>query len=161
VRRYPEAETELQQALKLDPHFDQAKFYLADTYLMNQQPAKALPILQALAEKQPENVRALVDEGKALERLSHSGDAVRAYQAALKVDPGRSDAHYQLAQVYRKLGRQAESQRELALAQQLQHEKREQAETLLKASGARGNPALQLGPSGASDQPASSPHSPE
>jgi tetratricopeptide (TPR) repeat protein len=157
VRRYPEAEGELQQALDLDPHFDEARFYLADTYLMNQQPAKALPMLEALATEQPQNTRVLVDQGKALERLSRSEDAVRAYQAALKIDPQRSDAHYQLAQVYKKLGRVTESQQELALAQKLQGEKRQEEETLLNASGARGNPAVQFGPAGASSQPRSAP----
>jgi len=160
VRRYVEAKAELQQALKLDPHFDEAKFYLADTFLMNEQPAKALPMLEALATEQPKNARILVDLGKALERLDRSEDAVRAYQRALKVDFQRSDAHYQLAQVYRKLGRQLASQQELAMAQKLQREKREEAETLLKASGVRGNPGLQVGLAGtpkAATQPANSP----
>src|SRR5207249_9019151 len=42
VRRYPEAESELQEALKLDAHFTEVKYYLADTYLMEQKPEKAL-----------------------------------------------------------------------------------------------------------------------
>ena len=152
VRRYPEAEIELEQALKLDARFDEAKFYLADTYVMNQQPSKALPILEALAKEQPRNVRVLIDEGKALERLDRSREAVRAYQAVLKIDPQRSEAHYQLAQVYRKLGRQADSQQEIALAQKLQSEKRREEETLLKASGARGNPGAAMGLAGAGTQ---------
>jgi len=119
VRRYPEAEAELGQALKLDPHFDEAKSYLADAYLMNQQSEKASPLLEALAKSRPQNVRVLVDQGKALEHLGRSQDAVHAYRAALKADPERSDAHYQLAQVYRTMGHQAESQPELAVAAKL------------------------------------------
>ena len=49
VRRFQEAESELQETLRLDPCFTQAKYYLADAYVMDQKPEKALPILDALA----------------------------------------------------------------------------------------------------------------
>ena len=140
VRRFPEAESELRETLKLDPHFEQAQYYLADAYLMDQQPDKALPLLKRLVKQQPQNVRVLVDLGKTLERLNQNDDALGAYQSALRLDPRRADTHYQLAQVYKKLNRRADFQRELGLAQKLQQERREHEETLLQASGAQGDP---------------------
>ena len=144
VRRFGEAESELHETLRLDPRFEEAKYYLADTYLMDQKPEQALPILENLLKARPRDARALLDLGKALEKLGRDEEAAHAYRACLRVDPNRSDAHYQLARVYKKLKQPAEFQRELALAQKLQQEKREREESLLKASGARGDPVQQL-----------------
>jgi tetratricopeptide (TPR) repeat protein len=140
VRRYPEAESELEQALALDSRFEQAKFYLADARLMDGEPGKALPLLEDLTKQQPRNVRAEVDLGKALEGLNRPDEAVAAYQRALKIDPRQPETHYQLAQLYRKLGRNPESRRELALAERLRQAKQQRDETLLKASGPRVGP---------------------
>src|SRR5437762_14051830 len=112
---------------------------------MDQKPEKALPILLSLVKEDPENARALVDLGKAFDKLSRPEDSVHAYQAALRVDPNLAAAHYQLARVYKRLNRAAEFQRELDMAQKLQRQKREQEESLLSASGSRGYPNRQLG----------------
>ena len=68
VRRYAEAEVELLEALKLDSRFEEAKFYLADTYLTDQKPEKALPILEALVKSDPANVGEYVNLGKAFQK---------------------------------------------------------------------------------------------
>jgi tetratricopeptide (TPR) repeat protein len=143
LRRFAEAEAEIEQALKLDPQFEEAKYYLADTYIMEQRPAAALPLLEALVRAQPRDARALADQGKALEQLNRDAEAARAYEACLRVDPKRADAHYRLARVYKKLKRSDESVRELATAQKLQKKKREEQETLMQASGAHGDPTRQ------------------
>ncbi len=145
VRRLAEAESELNEALRLDPHFEEAKCYLADTYLMDQKPQDALPILETLVKEQPRDARVRIDLRRALEKLNRDEEAVRAYQASLRIDPRRADAHYQLAQVYKKLKRPAEFRKELELAQKIQKEKRELEETLLKATGERGDPTAQMG----------------
>jgi len=84
---------------------------VADTYLMDQKPEKALPILLSLVKEDPENARAQVDLGKAFDKLSRAEDAAHAYQAALRVDPNLAAAHYQLARVYQRLNRAAEFRR--------------------------------------------------
>jgi tetratricopeptide (TPR) repeat protein len=145
VRRYQEAEVELMEALKLDRHFEEAKFYLADTYLTDQKPAKALPILEMLARSDPHNIRVHLNLGKALEKLNRNEEAVLALQTALRLDPNRAEAHYQLARVYQKLKRTDEFHRELEISQRLQKQKLEEEESLLKASGSRGDPTQSLG----------------
>lgn len=144
VRRFTEAESELRETLRLDPRFEEAKYYLADTYLMDLKPQAALPLLQALAGARPRDARALLDLGKALGQLNRDLEAVRAYEACLRVDPERADAHYQLARAYKKLKRTADFERELALAQKLQHKKREGEESLLQATGSHGDPSRQV-----------------
>ena len=145
VRRLAEAESEIGQALKLDPEFEEAKYYLADTYLLEDKPAAALPLLGALLRRQPRDARVLADRGKALEKLNHDNEAARAYEGCLRVDPDRADVHYRLARVYKTLKRSDDSARELATAQRLQKEKREEQETLMRASGAHGDPTRQGG----------------
>jgi tetratricopeptide (TPR) repeat protein len=140
THRFAEAESEIEQALKLDPQFEEAKYYLADTYIMEEKPTAALPLLEALVHKQPTSGRALADQGKALEKLNRDNEAARAYEACLRVDPDRADVHYQLARVYKKQNRSTEATRELAAAKSLQQRKRQEQETLMQASGAHGDP---------------------
>jgi tetratricopeptide (TPR) repeat protein len=145
LRRWAEAQSEIEEALRLDPEFEEAKYYLADTYILEEKPTAALPLLQALLHRQPRDARALADQGKALEKLNRDSEAVRAYEGCLRVDPGRADVHYRLARVYKKQKRSDDSVRELATAQRLQKEKREEQETLMRASGAHGDPTRQAG----------------
>lgn len=144
VRRFTEAESELGETLRLDPRFEEAKYYLADTYLMDLKPQAALPLLQALVGARPRDARALLDLGKALEQLNRDSEAVRAYQGCLRADPERAEAHYQLARTYKKLKRTADFEREIAVAQKLRQEKRESGESLVRATGSRGDPSRQV-----------------
>jgi tetratricopeptide (TPR) repeat protein len=145
MRRWAEAQSEIEEALKLDPGFEEAKYYLADTYILEEKPTAALPLLEALLHRQPRDARALADQGKALEKLNRDIEAARAYQGCLRVDPERADVHYRLARVYKRLKRSDDYVRELATAQRLQKEKREEQETLMRASGAHGDPTRQDG----------------
>ena len=107
--------------------------------------AAALPLLEALLHRQPTDARALADQGKALEKLNRDSDAARAYEGCLRVDPERADVRYRLARVYKKLKRPDDYVRELANARRLQKKKREEQETLMRASGAHGDPTRQGG----------------
>ncbi len=145
MRRFAEAQSEIEEALKLDSEFEEAKYYLADTYILEEKPKAALPLLEALLHRQPRDARALADQGKALEKLDLDIDAARAHEACLRADPERADVHYRLARVYERPKRSNDSVRELATAQRLQKEKREEQETLMRASGAHGDPTRQAG----------------
>ncbi len=145
LRHYDEAETELQEALRLDPHFTQAKYYLADSYLTGLKPEAALPILQELVVELPKDYRSRVDLAKALEKLGRYEEAVPQFQEAVRLDPTRAEPHYLLGQTYQKLKRMDDFRRELALAQKVQSEKRAEEESLVGASGAHGDPGQGLG----------------
>jgi len=140
IRRLADAEKELEETLRLDPAFDEAKYYLADTYILEEKPAAALPLLDPLVRRDATNARALADQGKALEQLNRNAESAQAYEACLRADPGRADAHYRLARVYKKLNRPGDERRELATAKSLQQRKRDEQETLMQATGARGDP---------------------
>jgi tetratricopeptide (TPR) repeat protein len=143
VHRFAEAESEIAQALTLDPEFEEAKYYLADTYIMEEKPLSALPLLEALVRVHPRDARALAAKGKALAKLNRDAEAAHAYEACLQADPERADAHYQLARIYKREKRSNEYLRELATAQRLHQKKRDEQETLFEASGVHGDPGRQ------------------
>lgn len=145
LRRYDEAESELQQALRLDPQFTQAKYYLADSYLTDLKPELALPILQGLVRELPKDYRCRLDLAKALGKLGRYQEAIPQFQEAIRLDSTRGEPHYLLGQTYQKLKRMDDFRRELALAQKAQSEKRAEQESLVGASGTRGDPARGLG----------------
>ncbi|HMD83651.1 MAG TPA: tetratricopeptide repeat protein [Terriglobia bacterium] len=145
LRHYDEAESELKEALRLDPKFIQAEYYLADSYLTDLKPELALPILQELVLELPKDYRSRVDLAKALEKLGRYEEAVPQFQEAIRLDPTHAEPHYLLAQTYQKLKRMDDFRRELGLAQQVQSEKRAEQESLVGASGARGDPGRGLG----------------
>jgi len=86
-----------------------------------------------------------VDLAKALEKLGRYEEAVPQFQEAIRLDPTHAEPHYLLAQTYQKLKRMDDFRRELGLAQQVQSEKRAEQESLVGASGARGDPGRGLG----------------
>jgi tetratricopeptide (TPR) repeat protein len=145
LRRFSEAESELLETLRLDPHFTQAKYYLADTYLMDLKPELALPVLQDLVRELPKDYRARVDLGKALEKLGRYDEAVPEFQEAIRLGPTHAEPHYLLGRTYQKQKRMDDFRRELQLAQKVHAEERAQEESLVKATGARGDPARGLG----------------
>jgi tetratricopeptide (TPR) repeat protein len=145
LRHFDAAEGELKEALRLDPHFPQAKYYLADTYLMDLKPELALPILQGLAGEWPKDYRTRVDWAKALEKLARYPEAVAQFQEAIRLDPTHAEPHYLLGRTYQKLKRMDDSRRELELAQKVQAERRAEQDSLVGASGAHGDPARGLG----------------
>jgi len=145
LRHYDEAASELKEALRLDPHFTQAQYYLADTYLTDMKPDMALPILRELVHKLPKDYRSRVDYAKALEKLGRYEEAVPQFEEAIRLDPTHAEPHYLLARTYQKLKRTDDFHRELDLAQQVHAEKRFEDESLFGASGNRGDPARGLG----------------
>ncbi len=145
LHRYAEAEPELEEALRLDRRFNEAAFYLADSYLGAKEPVKALPLLQDLVKEEPENYRVHLGLGKALEQLGHNEEAVSEFQRAIQLGPTQAGPHYLLGRTYQKLKRMAEFKTQMEIAQKLQAEKRTEAESLLKAAGIRGDPTRSLG----------------
>jgi tetratricopeptide (TPR) repeat protein len=148
TNRFSEAEAEFVHALKLDPDFETARFYLADCYLKEQKPGNALPLLKEVVNKQPRNFWAHLDLGKALSSTGSYEDAAQEFQAANRLQPDDSEPHYLLGRTYQKLKQMDAYKRELQIAQKLQSRKLAKIENLMNASGARGNPARELGVAG-------------
>jgi predicted Zn-dependent protease len=61
------------------------------------------------AAQQPSNARYAYCLGTALERAGKMEDAVKELRRSIELDPSQPDAYLELAQLYRKAGREAES----------------------------------------------------
>jgi len=90
---YQGAIQNLQRALDATPESSEIRYNLALAYLRNNEPAKALPLLNAL---QNANDSAEVEDllGEACEVLDRPVDAVRAFELAARMDPRNEDYTY-------------------------------------------------------------------
>jgi Tfp pilus assembly protein PilF len=138
---------ELSRVLTLDPRFQQAKFYLADSYVDLDRYDEAEHLLVSVLNDDPKNVRTRIVYARMLEKLKRSTEAVQEFQIAIEQEPKRADAHYQLAQLYKKLGKDADAGRQFKLARQLHVESLKNAETLISVSGNIKDSSIAFAPS--------------
>lgn len=115
--RLDEAESELEIAVSTDPENDRAKADLGKLYVQKNEPGKAARVLEDLVKKYPKDPYAWADLGKAQGILGNSAAAIQCLQAALRLNPGMNELHYQLALLYRKQGRADLTRSELAAFQ--------------------------------------------
>jgi len=92
-------------------------FFYGDALLQAQQVEQALPYLKAAARKEPDAPAVHASLGRGLLQSGDAAGALPHLQAAAKADDPDSDGaiHYQLAQVYQRLGRGTDAK--LALAE--------------------------------------------
>lgn len=97
-------------------------FFYGDALLQAQQVEQALPYLKTAARQAPEAMPVRASLGRALLQSGDAAAALPHLQAAAKADDPESDGaiHYQLAQVYQRLGRAADAKAALAEYQKRQ-----------------------------------------
>jgi tetratricopeptide (TPR) repeat protein len=123
----PEARVELEAELALNPRHPGALNDLADTYLLEHQPSKALPyLIKALAagSANPDLHR---DLGTAYSELGDYRKAEEQLKFAVSSDHDGS-VHYKLARVYRALGDKEKATREFAISTALNGESHKKLE---------------------------------
>jgi len=86
-----QAEREFSTALQLAPAFFPAESGLGYVELARKDPKSALPHFERVLEGQAKDVSALVGRGQALVGLGRESEAVKAFQAALALEPGMVD----------------------------------------------------------------------
>ena len=100
--RSVEARSYYQQALALKKDYDQARFNLATIYLNERRYRQALPLLQAVVEKNPRMVNALVNAGKCLAGLKQDEEAYVYFQRALHVEANDPTALLETARYWKR-----------------------------------------------------------
>jgi tetratricopeptide (TPR) repeat protein len=118
--RIPEAITDFQQELALNPGHAATYYKLADAYARIQKFDDAERLLQRSIWLDATSTGPYILMGKVLEKKGEPELAVRALQHALSMDPNNSVTHHLLGQAYRDMGRNEDAERELKRAQQLQ-----------------------------------------
>ena len=124
--KLPEATTQLESEIAVNPGNPAAYYKLADAYSRAQKFDEAEKLLQRSIWLDSNSSGPYILLGKVLEKKGESELAVRALQRALAMDPNNSITHHLLGQSYRALGRMEDAERELKLAESLQSAKDQQ-----------------------------------
>lgn len=105
--RQPEAMTEFERALKLQPRLAGANFFLGVDYCKSGEGAKAIPYLTAAAKEEPTRKEIWMWLASADELAQRSQAGATTLQHALKLFPDDIDVQYELGTAYEKLGQAA------------------------------------------------------
>jgi Flp pilus assembly protein TadD len=117
--RVPEAITDFQQELSLNPSYAPAYYKLADAYSRIQKFEDAERLLQRSIWLDSTSTGPYILLGKVLQKKGEPVLAVRALQRAATMDPNNPMTHQLLGQAYRTLGDTARADQELKTAEQL------------------------------------------
>ncbi len=116
--RHQDAAQTFADALHLKPDDTPATLRRAESLLAIGQSQEAGAIYQLVAQAQPDRADAFYGLGRMAAARGDWAGAAAAYQKACDLFPSYGPAHYALATALRKLGRDAESQQQLALYEQ-------------------------------------------
>jgi tetratricopeptide (TPR) repeat protein len=108
------AREEFEEELKIDPGNANAEFQLGNIAGSLRKWTEALPHLQRATKLNPKLVAAQIALGEAYVSAGQVADAVTPLEHAVKIAPGNPIAHYRLAFVFRRLGRDQEAEQQLA-----------------------------------------------
>lgn len=95
------------------PDYDVVYANFADLLIKLGKVQRAFDLAAEAAERNPDDPRNLFLAGKALAQLGRSDLSVRWFEQAIRLNADYSEAHYQLSQAYRRLGRVADAERAL------------------------------------------------
>jgi tetratricopeptide (TPR) repeat protein len=118
--RVPEAITEFQRELAINPAHAAAYYKLADAYSRLQKFEDAERVLQRSIWLDSTSTGPYILMGKVLEKKGEFDLAVRALQRAANMDPNNPTTHHLLGLAYRDMGKKEEAESELKLAEELQ-----------------------------------------
>jgi tetratricopeptide (TPR) repeat protein len=118
-RRYEDAATEFEGALRLDPHDDVTRAAYLQNLLLRSKFEVALPIAQEYCSNHPDDFEAVYLLGVVERELGNYSEARKFLLQAAKKNPQHYATRYNLGLVYAKLGEPAEARTELEKAIQL------------------------------------------
>ena len=110
-KKYPQARSCFEQAVKSNPQFEAAFFNLGITHkIMNANDA-ALTAFSKAAALKPDYVRAWIEIARVQDKKRNYGEAISNYQKALALEPSNTSALKEMAQVYSKQKNAAQAER--------------------------------------------------
>jgi tetratricopeptide (TPR) repeat protein len=113
---------ELKLALAEDPRQPLANYYLADILVTNKGYLQAIPHLEVTISVYPELTRAYWLLGKSYAGIGEHQRALEVFEKALRQDPNYKEVHFQLHELYARLGNKEESQKHLQIFERLTRE---------------------------------------
>jgi len=103
---------------KAYPRYDVVYANFADLLIKQGNYQRAFDLAAEAAERNPDEPRNFFLAGKALVQAGRSDIAVRWFERSIVLNPDYPEPHYLLSQAYRKIGRDADADRELKLFQE-------------------------------------------
>jgi tetratricopeptide (TPR) repeat protein len=113
------ARKEFEEELQMNPGDPGSEYELGEMAREARNWNDAIEHFGRAVASEPDFASALVGLGKSLVSAGRAAEAVAPLEKAVKLTPGDPVAHYQLSFAYRRVGRDAEAQKELALYRQL------------------------------------------
>ncbi len=134
LKLYKQAGEQFDAEIKLDPssQWSYQRRGLVDIALHD--PAHAILMFHEALARDRRLPVSLAGIGRAYALENKYQEAVRYYLKALAILPNEADYHFQLGQVYMRLGKRAEAQREFAENQKLQAEQIEKQDQTLRGA---------------------------
>lgn len=97
----------LEEAYKLRPNHTDAAINLSGAYILTKRFRKAVPVLEELTEREPDNAMVWTNLGAAylgnpvLAQDEHQIKAIAAFEQALRIDPVAPNVAYNIGLIYR------------------------------------------------------------
>ena len=119
MSKIPEAISDFQQELAINPAYAPALYKLADAYSRVQKYDEAERLLQRSIWLDASSTGPYILMGKVLQKKGEPVLAIRTLQRAVLMDPNNPITHHLLGQAYRDVGKTAEAEQEMKVAEQL------------------------------------------
>jgi tetratricopeptide (TPR) repeat protein len=123
--RPDEAIAQFAEEMKITPDDPNVQYHYAYALLQTSRKDEAVALLTTITTAHPDHAQAQYQLGKTLLDAGQYQQAIEHLEAAAKYDPDHDYVHYQLQAAYRKAGRTADADRELAIYKQIKDQKRE------------------------------------
>ncbi len=123
--RPAEAIPELREEVRLALNDPDVQYQLAYALLEASQKDEAMQLLRTVVSERPEHAEAQYELGKLLLEGGNVPEAIQHLEIAARIDPAKDYIHYQLQSAYRKQGRSADAERELASYRAIKAKRRE------------------------------------
>jgi tetratricopeptide (TPR) repeat protein len=130
--KWPEAAEQFEDELQVTPDDLDALYHLGFVDQQQSKVDEALALYLRVIKANPNYANAQYEAGKIMVDRGKFGDAVGHLEIAAGLSPEKDYIHYQLQATYRKLGRNAEADRELDVYKQIKSRSRERVADELK-----------------------------
>ena len=116
---YDKAIANFKQALRVDPHYEPARYSLAKALVQRAQFSEAVPYLTAYIHNQPHDAEGFHLLGAGYTGLGQPANAVQALEHAEQLKPGDYQIRYDLGLALAKMGRTNAALEQLATAEKI------------------------------------------
>jgi tetratricopeptide (TPR) repeat protein len=105
----PEAVSNFEAAVELDPHSPRLYPPLAVSYICQKKNEEALEVLRKACRNNPGHLQATIDLAVTCEKTGHTQESIDAFRKAIKMAPGMDTLYRELALIYFRLKKNREA----------------------------------------------------